>query len=87
MKANHLNYIILSDGVKYYLFEREHKDVPFSAYSKSKCLKIGDTIDEILGKSETDLPKNQGSPNSISLGSLPKTFEIEKTPYEVIFNE
>lgn len=92
----HLNFIILSDGKKYYLFERLGKKVPFEAYNKSKSLKIGDSIDEILGKSsidlpkntETDSPKNQGSPVSVSLGSsMPRMFEIEKHPYEVIFND
>lgn len=86
---HHLNYIILSDGQKYYLFEREHKDVPFEAYSKSKCLKIGESVDEILGKSasksEIDLPENLGKSNSKSLRS-PAVWEIEKDPYEVVFN-
>lgn len=99
---HHLNYIILSDGQKYYLFEREHKDVPFEAYSKSKSLKIGDSISEIfgksfsenLGKSESkslespvDLPENSGISKSKSLESrIPAVWEIEKTPYEVVFN-
>ena len=107
---HHLNYIILSDGQKYYLFEREHKDVPFEAYSKSKCLKIGDSVSEIFGKSNSlkiendfsenlgkseskssespiDFSENLGISKSKSLGSrIPAVWEIEKDPYEVVFN-
>ena len=76
----HLNYIILSDGQKHYLFEREHKDVPFEAYSKSKALKTGDSVIEILEKSrksnrkpwkvENDFPENLEKSQPKSLGSL-----------------
>jgi len=44
----HRNHIILSDGKQYYLFERENKNVPFDAYSKSKSLKISDSIDGLF---------------------------------------
>lgn len=79
MRRQHLNYIILHDGIKYYLFERLGKQVPFSAYNKSKSLKIGDSVDEILGKSVIDNPEKLGK-------SIPR-FEIEEDPYEVIFND
>ena len=98
MKHHHLNYIILSDGQRCYLFEREHKDVPFEAYSKSKCLKTGDSVIEILEKSRVsnlksseslvDFPENLGISKAKSLESrIPKVWEIEKRKYEVIFNE
>lgn len=67
MKTQHLNYVILSDGVMYYLFERLGKDVPFSAYTRSRALSIGESVDEIL----------ENSPIA--------KYEIEETPYEVIF--
>lgn len=84
---NHLNYIILSDGQYYYLFEREHKDVPFEAYSKSKSLKISDSISEIFGKSnslkiQNDLPENLGKSESKSSESpidLPENLGISKS--------
>lgn len=83
---NHLNYIILSDGQKCYLFEREHKDVPFEAYSKSKCLIIGNSVIEILEKSRNhnrkpwkvpiDFSENLGKSESKSLGS-PKSISLK----------
>lgn len=63
----HLNYIILSDGVLYYLFERLGKDTPFSAYNRRLALATGESVDEILENSPVP------------------SYEIEGTPYEVIF--
>ena len=91
----HLNYIILHDGSEYSLFERLGKNVPFDAYNKESALVVSDSVDEILKicriknlkKSETDLPKNWGSSRvNFPKKSLPKVFEIEKKPYEVMYN-
>ena len=67
MRTQHLNYVILSDGVLYYLFERLGKETPFSAYSRGNALSVGESVEEILE-------------------NYPITkYEIEETPYEVIF--
>ena len=81
MKHTHLNYIILSDGHRYYLFERLGKDVPFEAYNTSLAIDSAE--------SETDLLEKIRSRKSNSLESkkLPPLCEVETKPYEVIFNE
>ena len=89
MKHEHLNYIILHDGECYYLFERLGKQVPFEAYNPNLAIKKSENL-------ETIFSENQGSPKSKSLGSpridfsenreVPR-YEIEETPYEVVFNE
>lgn len=86
--SSHLNYVILHDKEAYYLFERLGKKVPFSAYNRSKCIRKAD--------SPIDLLKNQGAGSAISSESprienpknpAPQRWEIEESPYEVIFNE
>ena len=54
MKHNHLNYIILSDGVVYRVFERLGKNVPFEAYNKDSYLGIGDTPEDAV--SDSNIP-------------------------------
>lgn len=54
MKHSHLNYIILSDGINYRVFERLGRDVPFEAYNKDNHLGIGDTVEDAL--SDSDVP-------------------------------
>ena len=51
MKHNHLNYIVLSDGVSYRVFERLGKDVPFEAYNKDAYLGIGDSPEDAVSDS------------------------------------
>ena len=51
MKHSHLNYLILSDGVLLYLFERLSKKVPFEAYNRSRSLCTGESVEEILDNS------------------------------------
>lgn len=46
-----LNYIVLSDGIEYFVFERLGKDVPFGAYNKMKHLGKGSTFDEAVSNS------------------------------------
>lgn len=85
--SNHQNFIILHDREGYYLFERLGKKV-FSAYNKSKSLKTADSLIEILEKSQIEKPKNSESLKNDFLGkSLPSRFEIEESPYEVVFND
>lgn len=80
MKHNHLNYIILSDGCRCYLFERLGKDVPFEAYNTSLAIDSAEN--------EIDLLEKIRHRKSDSLGSrIPPLCEIQKKPIEVIFNE
>ena len=51
MKHSHLNYIILSDGIVYRVFERLGKNVPFGAYNKNACLGMGDTPEDAVSDS------------------------------------
>ena len=51
VKHGHLNYIILSDGVSYRVFERLSKNVPFEAYNKENYLGIGDTPEDAVSNS------------------------------------
>ena len=49
-----LNYIVLSDGIRYFVFERLGKNVPFEAYNREKHLGMGTTFEEAL--SNTSVP-------------------------------
>ena len=89
MKHEHLNYIVLHDGEQYYLFERLGKNVPFEAYNPNKAIKNSKKLESLftknseslesktLGSSSIDFPKNREVPR----------YEVEETPYEVVFNE
>lgn len=80
MKHNHLNYVILSDGHHCYLFERLGKDMPFEAYNRDLALVVSESDIDLLEKVRTN--------KSVSWGSrIPPLSEIEKKPYEVMFNE
>ena len=46
-----LNYIVLSDGIEYFVFERLGKDVPFGAYNKEKHLGKGTSFDDAIANS------------------------------------
>ena len=48
MNPQKLNYVVLSDGIEYFIFERLGKDVPFEAYNKMKHLGKGSTFDEAI---------------------------------------
>ena len=43
-----LNYIVLSDGSFYRVFERLGKNVPFEAYNPNKHLGIGTSFEDAL---------------------------------------
>ena len=46
-----LNYVVLSDGIEYFVFERLCKDVPFGAYNKMKHLGKGTTFEDAIANS------------------------------------
>lgn len=80
MKHNHFNYVVLSDGHHCYLFERMGKDVPFEAYNRDLALESAESDIDLFEKIRTN--------KTVSCGSrIPPLSEIEKKPYEVMFNE
>lgn len=93
---HHLNYIILHDGKMYHLFERM-RDVPFEAYNPEKSIFSSENLEEVLENRREVLknprevsskfrevpPENLGK--SENLG-VPR-WQIEESPYEVVFND
>lgn len=83
---HHLNYIILHDGKMYHLFERM-RGVPFEAYNPEKSIYSSENLEEVL-ENRRKVLENPRDVYAKSLGSfgVPR-YEIEETPYEVVFNE
>ena len=77
-KTYHSNYIILSSNGVYYLFEKLNKNIPFEAYNTVSAIVSSDSIDGLY--SEIQQYNQNTNNNSIPL------YQIEETPYEVIFN-
>ena len=65
MKQSHLNYIILSDGVYFYLFERLGKKTPFSAYNRRSALVTGESVEDILRDSPVPVYEIEKNPYEV----------------------
>ena len=89
MKHEHLNYIILHDGEYYYLFERLGKQVPLEAYNPNLAIKKSENWETIFSEKQGSLKSKSLESSEINFPEnreVPR-YEIEETPYEVVFNE
>ena len=88
----HLNYIILHDGTMYHLFERM-RGVPFEAYNPEKSIFSSENLQEVLENRRKVLENPRevlANPREVSENprkfGIPR-YEIEESPYEVVFND
>lgn len=67
---HHLNYIILSDGKCYRIFERLGKDVPFEAYNHDAHLGMGDTVEEAIENTSVPIYEIEMKPYEVIFNDL-----------------
>ena len=67
MRNQKLNYVILHDGVDYFIAERLGKDIPFEAYNKERNLGVGSSVDECLENSQIPVWEVELKPYEVML--------------------